>query len=674
MLKSSVCIKTRIQWLAVISFFLVFLVFFSLNQTNRSGTLWASLNNKDGSYNDRKTSSNKVTTGTQWRQVSLADAIKAFSDQTMDACNNTCDRSDNSSDCSSFTKEDWSRRLTAGDFIVKPFLKDGMYIYEFEKEYLSYPPLEDMKQLPDLNLSTITVFGSINDTVRCDIGDVINGRVDLVDSYGHSRHRGGDEVRMWLVSKSKKQFRTSGHVTDLNNGSYLITGHCLWPGNIQINVAVVYPREYIRTVIHQAQLSASRFIYGNFVNNTTQEATICWSLPNIIGRSCVCNLTYLTGQPFYCGQPVDTRLTCKDWAATSAAPLIQPINVTMQERNLILNIPTRYLTGQPFYCGQPVDTRLTCKDWAATSAAPLIQPINVTMQERNLILKIPTRHILERAVPHSIQVLAKEKGQLPKLKSCSQTSLKVTWNLTTPGGFWDPNMNWTSLHCERPGMSSPWAMSCLKNTTILIIGDSNAVRLFRALSQITHCTGLSSSLWPKAGTCRNKDANIILSFTPHELPLYQHSSWTPKLNYKGVAEQISATPSVGKYIIIVHYYLHATPSHLSVVHSRIKSLAESIRHLARRNPDVLFAFRGPHVTSFDWDINHTIGGDSLGTLYLQLIQETFQDLRDKIVYLDGWGMTIALENAEFHPTDRVPQEMIRTLLSFRCNETGYVPR
>ncbi|XP_055892455.1 NXPE family member 1-like [Biomphalaria glabrata] len=622
MLKSSVCIKTRIQWLAVISFFLVFLVFFSLNQT--SGTLWASLNNKAVSYNDRETSSIKVTTGTQWRQVSLADAIKSFSDQTMDACNNTCDRSDNSSDCSTFTKEDWSTRLTAEDFIVRPFLKDGMYIYEFEKEYLSYPPLEDMKQLPDLNLSTITVFGSINDTVHCDIGDVIRGRVDLVDSYGHSRHRGGDEVRMWLVSKSKKQFRTSGHVTDLNNGSYLITGHCLWPGNIQINVAVVYPREYIRTVIHQAQLSASRFIYGNFIRNTTQEATICWSLPNIIGRSCVCNLTYLT--------------------------------------------------GQPFYCGQPVDARLTCKDWAATSAAPLIQPINVTMQERNLILKIPTRHILERAVPHSIQVLAKERGQLPKLKSCSQTSLKVTWNLTTPGGFWDPNMNWMSLHCERPGMSSPWAMSCLKNTTILIIGDSNAVRLFRALSQITHCTGLSSSLWPKAGTCRNKDANIILSFTPHELPLYQHSSWTPKLNYKGVAEQISATPSVGKYIIIVHYYLHATPSHLSVVHSRIKSLAEAIRHLARRNPDVLFAFRGPHVTSFDWDINHTIGGDSLGTLYLQLIQETFQDLRDKIVYLDGWGMTIALENAEFHPTDRVPQEMIRTLLSFRCNETGYVPR
>uniref|UniRef100_A0A2C9L517 NXPE C-terminal domain-containing protein n=1 Tax=Biomphalaria glabrata TaxID=6526 RepID=A0A2C9L517_BIOGL len=566
----------------------------------------------------------KTVCGTHWRLVSWEDAIKSFSDLTMDACNNTCDRSDNASDCSSFTKEDWSTRLTAGEFIVRPFLKDGMYIYEFEKEYLSYPPLEDMKQLPDLNLSTITVFGSINNTVRCDIGDVIRGRVDLVDSYGQPRHKGGDEVRMWLVSKSEKQFRSSGHVTDLNNGSYMFNGLCLWPGNIQINVAVVYPREYIRATMHQAQLSASRFIYGNFVNNTTQEATICWSLPSIIGRSCVCNLTHITGQSFYCGKPTDTRLTCKDWAATSAAPLIQPINVTMQERNLIQRMPTNY--------------------------------------------------ILKRTIPHNIQLLVNEKGELPKLKPCSETSLNVTWDLTTPGGFWETNMKWTSLQCERPSMSSPWAMSCLKNTTIMIFGDSNAVRVFNVLSQVTHCTGLSSSLWPKAGTCRNKDANIILSFTPHELPLYQHASWTPKLSYKGVAEQVYATPSVGKYIIIVHYYLHATPSHLSVVHSRIKSLAESIRHLARRNPDVLFAFRGPHVTSFDWDINHTIGGDSLGQFYLQLIQETFQDLRDKIVYLDGWRMTLALENAEFHPTDRVPQEMIRTLLSFRCNETGYVPR
>ncbi|KAK6982035.1 NXPE family member 4-like isoform X1 [Biomphalaria glabrata] len=628
------CINTRIQWLAVISVIFGFLVFFSLNQTNWGeviATLTTQskvLNNESDasldSLNHKMNCKSKTVCGTHWRLVSWEDAIKAFSDQTMDACNNTCDTSDNASDCSSFTKEDWSRRLTAGDFIARPFLKDGMYIYEFEKEYLSYPPLEDMKQLPVLNLSKITVFGSINDTVHCDIGDVINGRVDLVDSYGQPRHKGGDEVRMWLVSKSEKQFRTSGHVTDLNNGSYLFNGLCLWPGNIQINVAVVYPSEYIRATIHQAQLSASRFIYGNFVNNTTQEATICWSLPNIIGRSCVCNLTHITGQSLYCGKPTDTRLTCKDWAATSAAPLIQPINVTMQERNLIQRMPTKY--------------------------------------------------ILKRTIPHNIQLLVNEKGKLPKLKPCSETSLNVTWNLTTPGGFWEPNMKWTSLQCERPPLSSPWAMSCLKNTTIMIFGDSNAVRVFNVLSQVTHCTGLSSSLWPKAGTCRNKDANIILSFTPHELPLYQHASWTPKLNYKGVAEQIYTTPSVGKYIIIVHYYLHATPSHLSVVHSRIKSLAESIRHLARRNPDVLFAFRGPHVTSFDWDINHTTGGDSLGKFYLQLIQETFQDLRDKIVYLDGWGMTLAIENAEFHPTDRVPQEMIRTLLSFRCNETGYVPR
>ncbi|XP_055890467.1 NXPE family member 1-like [Biomphalaria glabrata] len=634
LLKKLDFIKTKRQWLALSSIIFVSIVFLYPYLINWKESYWTSLSPVEVLHEDIENGFNftgyqlRNTSDTiprsRWRRVSWEDAVKAFSDQTSDSCNNTCDRSDNASDCFSFTNGDWNKRLVAGNFIVRPFLKDGMYIYEFEKEYLNYPPLEDMKQLPDMKLSKITMFGMNNDTVRCDIGDVINGRVDLVDSYDHPRHRGGDEVRMWLVSKSEKQFRTSGHVTDLNNGSYLLTGHCLWPGNIQINVAVMYPREYMRATMHQAQLSVSRYIYGNFIKNSTQETTICWSLPNVIGRSCVCNLTHLS--------------------------------------------------GQSFYCGKPIDTRLTCNDFAATSVGPMTQPKNVTLQERDLIHKIPTRHILERTIPHSINVISEEKGQPPKLKPCSLTPFNVTWNLTSPVGYWGPNLNWTSLQCERPELSSPWAMSCLKNTTIMVFGDSNALRIFDVLSDMTNCTGVSYTLWPKAGTCSNNDSGITLSFTPHELPKYQHTYWTPKLDYKAVAEQISATPSVGKYIIIVHYYLHATPSHLSVVHSRIKSLAESIRHLARRNPDVLFVFRGPHVTSYDWDINHTIGGDSLGQFYLQLIQETFRDLRDKIVYLDGWGMTLAIENAELHPTDRVPQEMTRTLLSFRCNETGYVPR
>uniref|UniRef100_A0A2C9L6L2 Uncharacterized protein n=1 Tax=Biomphalaria glabrata TaxID=6526 RepID=A0A2C9L6L2_BIOGL len=243
LLKKLDFIKTKRQWLALISIIFVSIVVLYPYLINWKESYWTSLSPVEVLHEDIENGFNftgyqlRNTSDTfarsRWRRVSWEDAVKAFSDQTSDSCNNTCDRSDNASDCFSFTSGDWNKRLVAGDFIVRPFLKDGMYIYEFEKEYLNYPPLEDMKQLPDLKLSKITMFGMNNDTVRCDIGDVINGRVDLVDSYDHPRHRGGDEVRMWLVSKSEKQFRTSGHVTDLNNGSYLLTGHCLWPGNIQ---------------------------------------------------------------------------------------------------------------------------------------------------------------------------------------------------------------------------------------------------------------------------------------------------------------------------------------------------------------------------------------------------------------------------------------------------------
>ncbi|KAH9515780.1 hypothetical protein Btru_011990 [Bulinus truncatus] len=556
-----------------------------------------------------------------WHMVSLAEITEGFSDLTSDSCNQSCQLSH----CSAVTPAQWDKVLAEASYPKVPLLSKGQYIYEFEKDYLSYPPLEDMKQLPDVKLSNVTMFGVDNDTVRCQVGDTVTGRVDLVNGYGQPRAKGGDEVRVWLVDSGTKQYRSAGQVTDFNNGSYLITAWCLWPGVTTINVAVVYPREYIRTVIHQTHLSITRFTYGKFAYNGTEETTVCWSLPNVPGRPCVCNLTHITGQSLYCGRPLNKKLTCGHWVATAVGPL------------------------------QP--------------------PFNVTNSEKDLVKKVTTRSVLEFSIPHNVKLITESKGQLPALKPCSKTGTEVTWDLTSkPAGFWTPVLMWSSLQCSRPPMSTDWAAACLKDTTVHFFGDSNAIRLFNSLAAATGCGGLSNGLWPLAGSCRNTGANINMSFTPHEHPLYQHAYWTDRLGYKGVAEYINAVPSVGNFLIIVHYFLHAMLSHLSVVHSRLQTLKTSIRNLSLRNPDVLFAIRGPHVSSFEWDHNHAIGGDNLGKFYVQIIQEIFRDLRDKIVYLDGWGMSLALENADYHPTDRIPQEMIQTLLSFRCNETGYVPR
>ncbi|KAH9504898.1 hypothetical protein Btru_060960 [Bulinus truncatus] len=570
--------------------------------------------------------SHSVVETSKWQKVTLEDVVESFRAKTLESCDNTChDWSHNESLCYYDNESMWLEVIRASSFPVNPLLTNGQYIYEFEKDYLSYPPLEDMKQLPDVKLSKVTMFGVDNDTVRCLVGDTVTGRVDLVNGYGQPRAVGGDEVRVWLVDSGAKQYRSSGHVTDLNNGSYLITAWCLWPGMTQINVAVAYPREYIRVVIHQAHLSASRFVQAKFLHNNTEEVTLCWSLPNIVGRPCVCNFTHIIGQSFYCGRPLSKRLGCENWNATFSTPLVQPHNVTDEERLLIKRTPTAY--------------------------------------------------IMTYSIPNNIQLAVREKGKPTHLRPCSLTNLKVTWELrSTPGGFWGPNLTWSSLQCARPEVTVDWARSCLRDTTVWVFGDSNGVRLFNAVKKYTNCSKMTHGIWPLSGNCTLEKHNITIVFTPHELPLYQKFEWTPRLGYRSVAEYIKMTPSAGKHIFIIHYYLHVTPSHLAVLHARLLSLSDAVRQLVARNPDAFFVIRGPHAISLDYNGNHAIGGDNLGPFYVRLLRETFRDLQDKIIYLDGWGMTVSMENARNHPDDRVPEEMIRTVLAFRCNETGYVAR
>ena len=65
------------------------------------------------------------------------------------------------------------------------------------------------------------------------VGDVVRVRVDMYDTRGWPLHRGGDQVRVWLRDQEKKA-GVAGHVTDLNNGSYVAEIPVRWPGVQQV--------------------------------------------------------------------------------------------------------------------------------------------------------------------------------------------------------------------------------------------------------------------------------------------------------------------------------------------------------------------------------------------------------------------------------------------------------
>ena len=55
---------------------------------------------------------------------------------------------------------------------------------------------------------------------------------------------------------------------------------------------------------------------------------------------------------------------------------------------------------------------------------------------------------------------------------CSERASSDTWTDTSPRGFWD-NGRWRPLKCSLPDVTSSFVERCLRNTTVLLLGDSN---------------------------------------------------------------------------------------------------------------------------------------------------------------------------------------------------------
>ena len=69
------------------------------------------------------------------------------------------------------------------------------------------------------------------------IGDIVKVRVDVHDERGVPKHRGGDEVRVWLSEKTKKA-GVAGRVRDLKNGSYIADIRVRWKGVQKVSIHI----------------------------------------------------------------------------------------------------------------------------------------------------------------------------------------------------------------------------------------------------------------------------------------------------------------------------------------------------------------------------------------------------------------------------------------------------
>ena len=509
-----------------------------------------------------------------------------------------------------------------------PFVGDSEYLLEEEQQILSTPALRDLRQTPSLTLSKLKALdGGDGEEVQCKVGQVVRVRADLVDGFGRRRKLGYDDVRAWIVEKKrdKGSSRRAGvEVTDLKNGSYVASFRCLWAGSSYIHVNVAYPREYLALVLRSRRARISRYIFGVFINKDKTEVTPCFSTPNL-PWPCLCNLTAWNDASFFCGRPRDPQLTCKD---------LQRMGV----------IPTRDETiGM-----SPLEVRLI-----NTMSRQAVQAVIQT----NMTLKVS------------------EGKTLPSINSsCRQAGSAITWTASSPKGYFDEGV-WQTLLCRPRSLTPERLKACLTNTTVWFLGDSNTQALidnFKTLldyNRMNSKCSVETNLWYATRTCSLSGINAKFHYMRHENTFYfsKQIDSLPAKREKSLVELIDSLPSTGRIVVVVHYFMHVVVAHLSVARDRLQRLHGAMSRLARRNPDAVLALRGPHITQKEWEVNHLQGGDTQGMLYLKMIKDLFRDMQEKVIFLDGWDMSIAIENDLFHPPAQIPMGMVKLLLDFACD-------
>lgn len=252
-----------------------------------------------------------------------------------------------------------------------------------------------------------------------------------------------------------------------------------------------------------------------------------------------------------------------------------------------------------------------------------------------------------------------EKPQPPKT-ACVNAKKILTWTTKSPRGYWTKNNQWQSLICREPPLNKLWVQNCLTDTTVTFIGDSNAGIMNRTLGDILNCSSSSNNVCKSPG-------NTIIKFYSHEFPFYStgNKKVVKRHGTATILDRIPSNDNKQKHIVIFHYYLHPVRSHPIFIYMCLQNLRRNVRALLQRVPDVKVFIRGPHITTVDVPRRHMLGGDVLAQFHLRFY-DMFVDLRHTVVFLDGWDMSLAMENESYHVTDKFNLAIIRTMLAFMC--------
>ena len=169
----------------------------------------------------------------------------------------------------------------------------------------------------------------------------------------------------------------------------------------------------------------------------------------------------------------------------------------------------------------------------------------------------------------------------------------------------------------------------------------------------------SAKAWHKRTLCYSSNMNFTAEWIPHGQPFYVGNRWdTRRYTTHPISAYLNEVSDISKLVIIIHMFAHYSNFRSEIFRDRMKAISKSTAHLLDRNKDVTVLVKGPHtfnqVRSYFY------------YQYRAIMKKEFEELQDRVVFMEQGDMTIAKKSEEIHPVLDILKEAVRQLIGYVC--------
>lgn len=251
---------------------------------------------------------------------------------------------------------------------------------------------------------------------------------------------------------------------------------------------------------------------------------------------------------------------------------------------------------------------------------------------------------------------------------CNKHTYSSTWELTSPTGFFYQN-KWQKKVC-RTSFNPSTLESCLKDTKVILIGDSTVRQMFEKIENLIPCTWITDK-WSASGKhrpaiCENSALNFSLVWELHSLPFCTRN--TPRHYFKSFSAYLNEIQGQEKMIIVLHTYAHLLNHHSHVFYETLKDMKRGILGVLERNKNAKIVIKGPHAFAFSKSEDHVMWmPDIYADIYQDFMYSEFKDISDQIVYLESMDMSVSTEQWHIHVEEYIVEAMLEQMFSHVCD-------